>query len=42
MDLKAFVADELERMIRPVREHFEKDKRAKELYEKVKGYIITR
>ena len=42
MDLKGFVADELERMIRPVREHFEKDKRAKELYEKVKGYSITR
>ncbi len=42
VDLKAFVADELERMIKPVREHFEKDKRAKELYERVKGYSITR
>ena len=42
MDLKSFVADELERMIKPVREHFEKDKHAKELYEKVKGYQITR
>lgn len=42
MDLKAFVAEELERMVKPVREHFEKDKRAKELYEKVKSYRITR
>ncbi len=42
MDLKSFVADELEKRIKPVREHFEKDKKAKELYETVKGYKITR
>lgn len=42
VDLKAFVAAELEKQIRPVREHFEKDKKAKELYEKVKSYKITR
>jgi tyrosyl-tRNA synthetase len=41
-DLKMFVADKLEEQIRPVREHFEKNARAKELYETVKGYKITR
>lgn len=42
MDLKAYVAAELERRVKPVREHFEKNKTAKELYEKVKSYKITR
>ncbi|MCL5430632.1 MAG: tyrosine--tRNA ligase [Candidatus Marsarchaeota archaeon] len=42
VDLKGFVAAELEKQIKPVREHFEKDKKAKELYETVKGYQITR
>jgi tyrosyl-tRNA synthetase len=42
VDMKAYVAKELERMIKPIREHFEKDKTAKELYEKVKSYQITR
>lgn len=42
MDLKNFVADALEAEIKPIREHFEKDKKARELYEKVKGYKITR
>ena len=42
LDLKKFVADRLEEQIRPVREHFEKDKRAKELYSTVKGFRITR
>ncbi len=41
-DLKPFVAAELEKQIKPIREHFEKDKKAKELYEKVKSYKITR
>lgn len=41
-DLKSYVADELEVLIKPVREHFEKDKHAKELYETVKKYKITR
>lgn len=42
IDIKGFVADELEKQIKPIREHFEKDKAARELYEKVKGYKITR
>ena len=41
-DLKGYVADELEKLIKPIRQHFEKDKHAKELYEKVSGYSITR
>ncbi len=41
-DLKGFVAEELEKRIRPVREHFERDKKAKELYDKVRSYQITR
>jgi tyrosyl-tRNA synthetase len=42
VDLKNFVAEKLEEQIRPVREHFEKDKHARELYEAVKSYTITR
>lgn len=42
LDLKAFVAEKLEEQIKPVREHFEKDTHAKELYETVKNYKITR
>lgn len=41
-DLKAYVAEELEKRIRPVREHFERNSSARELYEKVKSYRITR
>ena len=42
MDLKDFVAGQLEKQIRPIREHFERDKEAKKLYDEVKGYTITR
>jgi tyrosyl-tRNA synthetase len=42
LDLKNFVAELLEEQIKPVREYFEKDKHAKELYETVKAYKITR
>jgi tyrosyl-tRNA synthetase len=42
MDLKAYVASELEKQIAPIREYFERDKKAKELYETVKKYQITR
>jgi tyrosyl-tRNA synthetase len=42
LDLKRFVAEKLEEKIKPVREHFEKDKHAKTLYETVKAYRITR
>ena len=41
-DLKEFVIERLENVIKPVREHFEKDKHAKGLYELVKSYQITR
>jgi len=42
LDLKNAVAESLDKLIAPVREHFEKDKRAKELYEFVKCHEITR
>ena len=42
LDLKKFVSERLEEQIKPVREHFEKDKRARELYNTVKGFKITR
>ncbi len=42
LDLKKFVAEKLEERIKPVREHFERDKHAKTLYETVKAYRITR
>lgn len=41
-DLKAHVATELDKLIKPVREHFENNAHAKELYETVKNYKITR
>lgn len=41
-DLKNAVALELEKLIKPVREYFDKNKKAKELYEIVKGTAITR
>lgn len=42
VDLKNAVTYELEKMIKPVREHFEKNKKAKELYNLVKSFQITR
>lgn len=42
MDLKKAVSFYLNEMIQPVREYFEKNKKAKELYEEVKKYAITR
>jgi tyrosyl-tRNA synthetase len=41
-DLKAFVASELEKRIKPIREHFERNREAKLLYEEVKSYAVTR
>lgn len=41
-DLKSYVAEELEKLIKPAREHFEEDNHAKELYEEVRSYMITR
>ncbi|MDE1865235.1 MAG: tyrosine--tRNA ligase [Candidatus Micrarchaeota archaeon] len=42
MDLKSYVAELLEQKIKPVREHFDKNSHARELYESVKGFKITR
>ncbi len=41
-DLKSAVIFYLNEMIAPIREYFEKNKRAKELYEEVKKYAVTR
>jgi tyrosyl-tRNA synthetase len=42
LDLKNSVAAALEKIIKPIREHFEKDKKARELYESVIQEKITR
>jgi tyrosyl-tRNA synthetase len=42
MDLKPAVAYYVNELVKPVREHFEKNKKAKELLEKVKRFRITR
>lgn len=42
LDLKETLAKELNEIIKPIREHFEKNKKAKELYEFVKAQDITR
>ena len=41
-DLKNAVAEKLDMLIKPVREHFEKNKKARELYEFVKRQDVTR
>ncbi len=41
-DLKSYVVERLETLIKPVREYFDKNKEARELYETVKEYEITR
>ncbi len=42
VDLKFFVIEKLENKIKPVREYFEKNKRANELYLNMSRYAITR
>lgn len=42
MDLKIAVASYINQLIKPVREHFEKDKNAKALLDKINSYEITR
>jgi len=42
VDLKNAAAEYIDNLIKPVREHFEKDKKARELYEIVKQQKITR
>ncbi|MEM7826928.1 MAG: tyrosine--tRNA ligase [Candidatus Aenigmatarchaeota archaeon] len=41
-DLKNSIVEYLDKMIKPIRDHFEKNKRARELYEFVKSQEITR
>ncbi len=41
-DLKNTVTNELDKLISPAREYFEKNKKAKELYETVKQFQVTR
>ncbi|MBU4493314.1 MAG: tyrosine--tRNA ligase, partial [Nanoarchaeota archaeon] len=42
MDLKPAIADYINKLVEPVRKHFEKDKKAKELLEKVKSFRVTK
>jgi len=42
LDLKNAIARYLDTMIKPVREHFEKNEKARELYEFVKKQKVTR
>jgi len=42
LDLKNATAEALDKILNPIREHFEKNKKAKELYETVKKTEITR
>ncbi len=42
LDLKMSCAVELDKLIKPVRAYFEKNKKARELYNTVRKYIITR
>jgi len=42
LDLKTAVAGYIDAMITPVREHFEKNKKARELKEQVESFQITR
>lgn len=42
LDLKNAVAHYLDKLMEPIRSHFEKDRRARELYEMVESYEVTR
>jgi len=42
MDLKLAVAEHLEGLIAPIRRHFEEDRKARELYRKVRSFEVTR
>lgn len=41
-DLKSAVAEELNELLEPIRKHFQNNKKAKELLEKVESYKVTR
>jgi len=42
LDLKNAVAEALDELVKPIREHFEKDKKAKSLYETIKLSEVTK
>ncbi len=42
MDLKVAVASKIDELVKPVRDHFEKNKDARELLDKVKSFQVTR
>ena len=42
MDLKQTTAKYVDKLIEPVRSHFEKNKKAKELLEKVNSYMVKK
>ncbi len=42
LDLKSCVAEKINELIKPVREHFEKNSKAKDLLEQVKSFQVTR
>lgn len=42
MDLKKTVANEIDRLVSPVRDHFEKNKKARELLNQVQSFSVTR
>ncbi len=42
MDLKTSVAEKINELISPVREHFEKNEKARKLLEQVKGFEVTK
>lgn len=42
LDLKKAVAIEIDKLVEPVRKHFEKNSKAKDLFEQVKSFEVTR
>ncbi len=42
LDLKNAVARYIDQLIKPIREHFEKNRRARQLYEEISRYEVTR
>jgi tyrosyl-tRNA synthetase len=42
MDLKSAVSEKINLLVRPVREHFEKNSKARKLFEQVKSFEVTR
>jgi tyrosyl-tRNA synthetase len=42
LDLKNAVAEYIDKMVKPIREHFEKNAKARELYEMMRSFKITR